>query len=41
MPISVVMSTSTIAMKMNACTIVGTVWPTLSVPGISSSGTRR
>ena len=28
-------------MKMNACAIVGSVWPTLSVPGISSSGTMR
>ena len=34
------MSTSTIAMKMKAWTIVGRAWPTLSVPGIFSSGTR-
>ena len=38
-PISVVISTSTIAMKMKACTIVGSAWPTLRVPGIFSSGT--
>ena len=41
MPMSVVMSTSTIAMKMNAWAIVGRACPTLSVPGIFSSGTRR
>ncbi len=40
MPISVVMSTSTMAMKMKACTIVGSAWPTFNVPGIFSSGTR-
>ena len=41
MPMSVVMSTSTIAMKMKAWAIVGSAWPTFSVPGIFSSGTRR
>jgi len=36
---SVVISTWTIAMKMNAWTIVGPACPTFSVPGIFSSGT--
>ena len=35
----VVKSTSTICVKMIAWVTVGTTWPTLSVPGINSSGT--
>ena len=38
---SVVISTWTTAMKMNACANVGTVWPTFSVPGICASSTTR
>ena len=38
---NVVKSTFTIAMKMNACTTVGSVCPRVMVPGIRSSGTRR
>lgn len=30
-------STCTMAMKVTACTIVGSVWPTFSVPGMFSS----
>ena len=37
--ISVVTSTSTTAMKMNASAKVGTAWPMFIVPGISSSET--
>ena len=37
---SVLMSTSTTRMKMNASAKVGTEWPTLSVPGMFSSATR-
>ncbi len=37
--ISVRASTGTMRVKMNACAIVGSVWPTLSVPGMRSSGT--
>nr|WP_234716157.1 hypothetical protein [Sphingopyxis macrogoltabida] len=40
MPTSVAGSTETIAMKISACVIVGSAWPTLSVPGIFSSATR-
>ena len=38
---SVFVSTATMAMKMSASAMVGGVWPTLSVPGISRSGTMR
>ena len=37
---SVRTSTLTMAMKMKACASVGSVWPTLSVPGMRSSRTR-
>jgi hypothetical protein len=36
----VTMSTETMAMKMYAWAMVASVWPTFSVPGIFSSGTR-
>jgi hypothetical protein len=33
-------STAIAVVKMMACVIVGSAWPTFSVPGISSSGIR-
>src|SRR5437764_6959908 len=40
MRISVVESTGTIFGKMNAWAMVGSVWPTFKVPGMSLTGTR-
>ena len=34
-------STATTLMKNSACVTTGSAWPTISVPGINSSGTRR
>ena len=34
-------STSTTLMKNSACVTTGSAWPTIIVPGINSSGTRR
>ena len=36
---SVLISTSMLPVKRKACAIVGSVWPTLSVPGITRSST--